>query len=297
MSKLKIGFIGLGLMGRPMALNILKSGYPLSVYNRSPEKTKEFSKLGVKVYDSPAELAENCDVVITMVTGPKDVRKVLFGRNGVVEGANDNLIVIDMSTIGPTAVEEIAEDLKVFRIDFLDAPVTGSTNRAIDGTLTILVGGDIRVYDRIKLCLQAMGKDVFYLGKTGSGQAMKLVNNLMGGITVAALAEGMMLADSLGVKRSEVLRVLSDAPLISPNMKMKMPLMVNEKYPVAFSVANMRKDLNLALLESSRKSQESGKKTSMPLLKNTEKLLRKGMKMGLSDQDYSAVLEVLEKSS
>lgn len=293
MQKLKVGFIGLGLMGRPMALNILKRGFPLSVYNRSAEKTKEFLKLGVKVYDSPAELSANCDVVITMVTGPKDVRKVLFGRNGVVEGAEEGLIVIDMSTIGPTAAQEIASDLGEFKIDFLDAPVTGSTNRAESGELTILIGGEKRVFEKVKPVFESMGKSICYLGETGAGQAMKLVNNLMGGITVTALAEAMILADSLGVKRADVLKALGDAPLISTNMKMKMPLMVNKKYPVAFSMTNMDKDLRLAIEESSRESLES----RMPLLKTTEKLLRKGLKMGLSHQDYSAVLQVLEKET
>lgn len=287
MTKLKVGFIGLGLMGNPMAKNIHKAGFPLAVYNRSPHRLKDFKKLKVPIYDSPAQLSENVDVVITMVTAPKDVKEVILGKNGVKDGAHDGLIVIDMSTIGPTAAKEIAKALKKYGIDFLDAPVTGSTNRAQSGELTILVGGDKRVFEKVRPILQAMGKDIFYMGKTGSGQAIKLVNNLMGAITIEALAEGMLVADSLGIKRAQVLKALGNAPLVSTNMRMKMPNMIKNEYPLSFSMSNMRKDLRLALIESG---------LSLPSLKATEKLLKKGMDMGLSNEDYSAVLEILSKN-
>lgn len=290
---LKIGFIGLGLMGRPMAKNIIKGSYPLSVYNRTKSKTLEFKKLGATVYDSPAELSRNVDVVITMVTAPKDVREVILRKNGVMEGASKNTIVVDMSTIGPSAAREIGKELKKKGISFLDAPVTGSTMWAESGTLTILVGGEKKVFEKVKPVFEAMGKGIFYIGPSGSGQAIKLVNNLMGGITVAAVAEGMLLADALGLPRKAIVEALSEVPVVSMNMKYKMPLMVKEKFPVAFSMSNMRKDLKLALDESSIIG--GSKKKKLPLLEETEKLLKKGIDEGLGEEDYSAVLKILKK--
>lgn len=136
-NKLKVGFIGLGLMGNPMAKNILKSGFSLSVYNRSKERTKEFKKLGAEIYDSPKELAENVDVIVSMITGPKDVEDVFLGKSGVAKGAKKGLIAIDMSTIGPAAAKNIYKNLQKQEISFLDAPVTGSVIRAVSGELTI----------------------------------------------------------------------------------------------------------------------------------------------------------------
>lgn len=286
MDKLKVGFIGLGLMGNPMAKNILKAGFPLSVYNRSSQKTKEFLKIGVNVYDSPAEMAKNSDVIIAMVTAGKDLEEVLFNRNGVVAGAKEGLILIDMSTIGPTSARKISRKLSRNGIGFLDAPVTGSTAKAQSGELTILVGGDKKVFEKVKGILKVLGTDISYIGPSSAGQAMKLVNNLMGGISVAAVAEGMVLADKLRLPRSQVLEVLGDVWVVSPNMKAKMQLMAQKKYPVAFSLANMRKDLKLTL-------DEIGKASNLRLLRETEKLLKKGMDQGLAAEDYSAIEKII----
>lgn len=277
-------------MGNPMAKNILKAKYPLAVYNRTKSKTQEFVSLGAKIYDSPADLSKNCDVVISMVTAPKDVQEILLGKMGVIHGAKKGRIVIDMSTIGPTAARTIGVKLAKEGIKFLDAPVTGSTSKAETGELTILVGGDRKIFEKVKPVLDSMGSDISYIGPVGAGQAMKLVNNLMGGISVAAVAEGMVLADKLKLPRAQVAKVLGDVWVVSPNMKAKMLLMSEKKYPVAFSLANMRKDLKLAL-------DEIGDSKAPPLLKETEKLLKKAMVKGFSEEDYSAVLKVLEKDS
>src|SRR5258708_1687032 len=147
---MKVGFIGLGLMGSPMAKNILKQKFPLTVYNRHLEKTRELEKLGAKIAKSPQEVAANSDVVITMVIGPKEVEEVLLGKDGVVEGAKKGLVVIDMSTIGPKAAVKTFFTLGKRGIEFLDAPVTGSTPKAITGELTIFIGGKETVYKQVK---------------------------------------------------------------------------------------------------------------------------------------------------
>jgi 3-hydroxyisobutyrate dehydrogenase-like beta-hydroxyacid dehydrogenase len=218
-SKLKIGFIGLGLMGLPMAKNILTKGFPLSVYNRSPQKTKELEKLGATVAKSPMELGETSDVVITMVTGPKDVREVLLGKNGVALADRQELIVIDMSTIGPTAAMQIADDLGEMKIEFVDAPVTGGTVGAEKGTLTIFIGGKESIVEKIRPVLEAMGTDIQYIGKVGMGQGVKLINNLIVGESISALAEGFLLADEMKLPRKKVMESLQNVFALSQNIK------------------------------------------------------------------------------
>lgn len=287
-SKLKIGFIGLGLMGLPMAKNILTKGFPLSVYNRTSAKTKELQKLGATVAKSPMELGETCDVVITCVTGPKDVREVLLGKSGVALADRQELIVVDMSTIGPTAAMQIADDLKEMKIEFVDAPVTGGTAGAQKGTLTIFIGGKESVVEKVRPVLATMGSDLQYIGKIGMGQGVKLINNLIVGETISALAEGFLLADEMKLPRKKVMESLQNVFGLSPNMKNKMPNMVSGKHPVTFSVANIRKDLSLA-----QKELES--KNKLPLLKITERLYKQGIDQGLANDDLSAVIEVLEE--
>lgn len=287
MSKLRVGFIGLGLMGNPMAKNILKKGFPLSVYNRTKQKCSDFKKLGVNIYDSPAQLAQNSDVVISMITGPKDVSQVYLGAQGVAKGAGKGLIAIDMSTIGPSAAKEVAKGLKKVGVNFLDAPVTGSTEKATTGELSIFVGGNEQILEKVKPVLEAMGTNIVYMGGSGFGQSQKLVNNLLVGLTTESLAEAFLLGESLGLKRAQVAQALQNVFAVSPGMKGKMPFMVNRKYPTAFSVSNIRKDLKLALDESAKTQKK------LPLLKVAEQLYKIGMDLGYSNKDLSAIAEVL----
>lgn len=289
MEKIKVGFIGLGLMGNPMAKNILQKGFPLTVYNRTKKKTTELEKMGATVVDSPQEVAELSDVIISMVTGPKDVKEVLFGNKGVVKVHKKDLVVIDMSTIGPAAAIEIGQKLQKEKIEFLDAPVTGSVPVATEGKLTIFVGGEKVVFEKIKPILQAMGTNLQYMGKTGSGQAIKLVNNLLVGSTMAALGEGFLLADLLKLPRKRVAEALENVPALSGFMRMKLPNMVNNKFPTAFSVANICKDLGLAAEETKKVNK------SLPVLRLIKQLYKKAVDENLSQEDLSAVIKVLEK--
>jgi 3-hydroxyisobutyrate dehydrogenase len=281
--KLTVGFIGLGLMGNPMAKNILKKGFPLSVYNRSEKRLEEFKKLDVTLANSPKELADSVDVLITMVTGPKDVAEVYLGTNGISKTTNNHLIAIDMSTIGPTAVKKIADKLS---FPLLDAPVTGSTYKAKTGELTIFIGGDKKVYEKVKPVLAAMGTNLQYMGEQGSGQAIKLINNFLVAATITSLAESMLLADALGLKRQKAADALQLVPAVSPFMVMKLPNVVKQEFPVAFSLNNMTKDLQLAVGESKGKT--------LHILKQIEKLYKAAQKKGYGEEDMSAVMNVLK---
>jgi len=281
--KNRVGFIGLGLMGNPMALNIYKKGFPLSVYNRSEKRLVDFKKNHIPIAKTPKELADNVDVIITMVTGPKDVEAVYLGQDGVGKSTNKNLIAIDMSTIGPTAIKAIASKLS---FPLLDAPVTGSTYKAKTGELTIFIGGNKNAYETVKPVLNAMGTNLQYMGEQGSGQAIKLINNFIIAATITALGEGMLLADTLHLPRQKAADVLSTVPALSPFMVMKLPNVVKEEFPLAFSLSNMTKDLGLAVQEA------KGKK--LTILEQIEKLYTKAKAAGLGEEDMSAVMKMLQ---
>ncbi len=286
---MKIGFIGLGLMGKPMAKNIHKAGFDLHVFNRSKKKTDEFKKLGAKVHNEIKDLAKEVDVIVTMVTGPKDVKEVLFGKNGIVSTGKRALTIIDMSTIGQTAAIEIAQKLKKYGIHFVDAPVTGSVPRAVTGELTVFIGGAREVVERIKPVLSAMGKTLHHIGENGAGQAVKLVNNHLVAATISALAEGMLLGDILKIKREKLAAALGDTPAFSPFMKLKLPNFVKNNFPTLFSIANMRKDLSLA------KKEVQKVKKNLPVLSLIEKFFKSGVKKNLTHEDISAVIKVMKK--
>lgn len=285
---MKVGFIGLGLMGNLMAKNILKSGFDLTVYNRTPAKSQEFKKLGAKITLSPKELAQKVDVIITMVTATKDVKQILFGKNGIVYGKNCNLIIIDMETIGPTAAREIAKKLEEKNINFIDAPVTGSTPKAKTAELTIFVGGKKEIFEKIKPVLLAMGKNIHYVGLTGSGQSVKMINNQVLATTIEAVAEGMILADAMGLDRKKAAEILSTVPAFSFMMNLKMPNYVDYNYPLLFSTANMKKDLELAYFEMMK-----GNK-NLPVLKKLVEIYKKAGKAGLLNEDFASIIKVID---
>ena len=284
---MKVGFIGLGLMGNPMAKNIAKKGFDLTVYNRSKEKTGEFAKNGIAVASSIKQLAKKVDILVSIVTGPKDVEQIYLGKDGVISSGNNTLIAIDMSTIGPSMTINVANALKKVGICFLDAPVTGSVPKAQSGKLTVFIGGDEKIFKKAKPVLRAMGTNLQYMGKSGSGQAIKLVNNQIVASTVSALAEGFLLADTLNLPREKVAQALADVPALSFFMKLKLPNMVNNTFPVAFSVANMEKDLKLALSEAAQKQ------ANMPILSLIESYYHQAQDEGLGGEDISAVLKVM----
>lgn len=249
--KPRIGFAGLGLMGAPMCKRLIKAGYPVAVWNRTTSRCKPFAKLKAIVAKTPSELAAQSDVVITMVTGPRDVGEVLFGRHGVVDGAHEGLTVMDMSTIGRQAAVGIADALKDYGVDFLDAPVTGSTPAAEAGTLIIIVGGPKPVFNRCEKILKEMGVP-HYMGETGLGQLVKLTQNMIGAAELCVLGEALTLCEAYGLPAKRAAALLAQTGVASPLIKMKLPAMVAQKYPTLFSLANMLKDLKLGQQEARR---------------------------------------------
>ncbi|MGI0092146.1 MAG: NAD(P)-dependent oxidoreductase [Nitrososphaerales archaeon] len=242
--KQNIGFIGLGIMGKQMAANLMRSEYKLTVFNRSKSVVRELASVGAKAAATPREVARNSDVVIDMVTDAPDVEQVLLGeKNGVIEGANKGLVVIDMSTNSPAIAQSISSKLAKKGIEFLDAPVTGGDKGAREASLTIMVGGKRNIFERCKPIFQAMGKEIVYMGSSGSGQATKLCNQVAVSIHTLATCEALLLGSSSGLDLKDLLKVLTSGAAGSWNLANLGPKIVARDFEPGFKAAHLSKDL------------------------------------------------------
>jgi 3-hydroxyisobutyrate dehydrogenase len=254
--KQRIGFIGLGIMGKQMAANLMRNEYQLTVFNRSKKSVDELSSVGAIAAQSPKEVARNSDVVIDMVTDVPDVEQVLLGKNGVIEGAKKGLVVIDMSTNSPNSARSISSRLEKAGIEFLDAPVTGGDQGARAATLTIMVGGKKSVFQKCKPILQSMGKEIVYMGASGSGQATKLCNQAAVSIHTLATCEALLLGASAGLNLNDLLKVLTAGAAGSWNLSNLGPKIIRRDFEPGFKAAHLSKDLRyiMQLSEANRVS-------------------------------------------
>lgn len=242
-----IGFIGIGIMGKPMALNIIRAGYPLHIYARHPEAVKDVLNAGAILHSSPKELAEHVDIIITMVPATVDVEEVLLGKNGIIHTMKPGGIVIDMSTIGTAATQRFAQLLEKKQIDMLDAPVSGGEVGAIDGTLSIMVGGKAEVLEKVAPLLEALGNQIVLIGDHGAGQVAKACNQIIIAETIVAVSEAMRLAKASGVDPAKVREALLGGFANSRVLDMHGKRMLDHNYKPGFKASLHRKDIHLAL--------------------------------------------------
>ncbi|HWQ03403.1 MAG TPA: NAD(P)-dependent oxidoreductase [Candidatus Nitrosotenuis sp.] len=242
-----VGFIGLGLIGKPMAQNILKAGLPLTVWNRTRAKTRDLGERGAKIANTPRELAEKSDVLITCVSDPPALEDVLFGPIGAINGLRENSILIDSSTVSPVLARRVAEAAAARGAEFLDAPITGGTWGAEKGELVFMVGGRKEVLERAQPVLSTMGKKFFHLGGHGAGQTVKLAMNLILALQVDAFAEALALVRGSGLDGEKLVEVLQASMARAPVLDVKAPLMLEGNYAPSFPLRLMHKDLGLAL--------------------------------------------------
>ena len=245
MQKPTIGWIGPGIMGKPMCKNLLKAGFTLSVNARRPESAQELIELGATFYPTPATLAANVDIVISMVSDTPDVEAVLLGENGVIAGAKAGLLVIDMSTISPVATREIAAKLAEKGIRFLDAPVSGGDVGAIAGTLTIMVGGNADDLAYALPALEAMGKTITHIGEHGAGQLTKACNQLIAAQTVIAVSEAFAMAQAAGVDPAKVRAALLGGFAYSRVLELHGQRILSDNYAPGFKAHLHNKDLHI----------------------------------------------------
>lgn len=247
MIKERIGFIGTGIMGKPMALNLLKAGCSLTVHTRTKSKAEAVLAAGALWTDSPAQLAGQSDIVITCVTDTADVRKVLLGENGVIEAAQAGLICVDMSTISPSATREMGQKLSEAGATLLDAPVSGGEIGAIEAKLSIMIGGPADAVEKIRPVLEILGKTVTHCGPLGCGQMTKLANQVMVIHTLMSIAEGLAFAEKAGLDLETTLKVTSAGAASSHSLKALGPKIIAGDFKPAFMVDLQQKDLRLVL--------------------------------------------------
>jgi 3-hydroxyisobutyrate dehydrogenase len=250
--KPNVGFIGLGLMGAPMAHNLLRAGFPVVVWNRTQPKADALVRAGAKLAASPREAAAQADVLITIVSDPPALEEVLFGASklgnaGALDGLRPGAVLVDSSTVSPDLARRVAAACAEKRVDFLDAPVTGGTWGAEKGELVFMVGGQAEVLERVKPVLEAMGKKYFLLGPNGAGQTVKLGMNLLLALEVDALVEALALVTASGVPAERLIEVLQSSMGRSPLLDVKAPLILKNEFPASFPLRLMHKDMRLAL--------------------------------------------------
>jgi 3-hydroxyisobutyrate dehydrogenase len=249
-----VGFCGLGIMGRPMALNLLKAGHRLAVWNRTASKMEPLLAEGAVPGASPAEVASNSEVTITIVSDTPDVEEVILGPSGIVEGARRNSVVVDMSTISPSATRRMATTLKEKGIALVDAPVSGGDVGAIRGTLSIMAGGERGAFDRVRPLLETMGKTITYCGPSGSGQATKLCNQVIGAVNILAMCEGIVLGVKEGLDPATLLEAVSAGAAGSWMLSNLGPKIVADDMAPGFMVKLQQKDLRLVMEAASEVS-------------------------------------------
>ena len=241
----KIGFIGTGIMGQPMAANLLKAGYPLCAFNRSRQRAETLAAFGATIAESPERAAATADIIITMLPDTRAVEEVLFGEHGVASGIAPGATVIDMSTISPRATEGFARRMHALGCAMLDAPVSGGERGAIAGTLGMMVGGPRIAFEQCQGVLQAMGKMVVYTGPSGCGQKTKLVNQLVGATNLLAVVEGLRLARAAGLDPHTTLQAVSSGAAASWMLMNLGPLILKADFRPGFSIRLQHKDLSL----------------------------------------------------
>ncbi len=282
---MRVAFLGLGIMGRPMAANLAKAGHEVSVWNRTPGKTVD----GARVASSPADAANGAEVVWMCVSDTAAVEGLLFGPDGVEQSLADGMVVVDSSTISPVATRGFADRLAKKGAQYVDAPMTGSKIAAEGGTLLFIVGGEEAAIERIKPLFAAMGKKIFRMGETGKGQAAKLAMNLQIALIYEGFAEGLTLAAKLGVDAEKLMPLINASMVHSGVVEYKAPFVLKRDFTPNFPLRLMHKDIRL-MLEAAKEA-----RVKLPALEIVEEIYDVAAEDGGGDLDYAAIITLLEK--
>ncbi len=286
---MKIGFIGLGIMGKPMARNLMKKGHSLVVSGHNQKVAKEFKDAGAEVFATPKEIAANSDIVITMLPNSPQVEEVVLGKDGVIEGAKKGSCVIDMSSIAPLSSRKVCAELEKIGVDMLDAPVSGGEPKAIDGTISVMVGGRQEVFDKYKDVIACMAASVVRTGDIGAGNATKLANQIIVAINIAAVSEALTLAAKVGVEPELVYKAIRGGLAGSTVLDAKAPMMMDRNFKPGFRINLHIKDLKNVL----DTSHEVG--VTLPLTASVMEIMQSLRSDGHDSEDHSAIVRYYEK--
>ncbi|HZY64375.1 MAG TPA: 2-hydroxy-3-oxopropionate reductase [Rubrobacteraceae bacterium] len=284
----KVGFIGLGIMGGPMAKNLIDEGHELVLYNRTREKAEELAGDGAEVAGRPREAAERSDIIITMLPDSPQVEEVLTGEGGVFEGVREGTLIVDMSTISPVVTRELAQQAQERGASMLDAPVSGGDVGAQQGTLSIMAGGSEEDFGRAKPLFEVMGKTITHVGPVGAGQTAKACNQIIVALNIEALSEALVLGSKAGVDPAKILDALSGGLAGSAVMEAKREKMLGHDFDPGFRVELHHKDLGIALAAG----REYG--VSLPVTAILDQMLDSLKAKGRGDRDHSAILTLIE---
>jgi 2-hydroxy-3-oxopropionate reductase len=287
--KKMLGFIGLGIMGKPMAKNLLKAGFNLVVFSRSQRSVEALVQEGALQADSPKEVAERTGVIVTMLPDSPEVQDVILGKEGVIQGVKPNSVVIDMSSINPLVSREIAEKLKGKGVAMLDAPVSGGEVGAIQGTLAIMVGGDEKVFNESMEIFKAIGRNIVYVGKIGAGGFVKLVNQIIVAVNIAAVGEAFTLGAKAGLDPQVIHQAIRGGLAGSSVLETKAPMMFGRNFRPGFKIKLHHKDLQNAL------STAKDLGVPLPLSSFIQQIFLSLMTEGRGEEDHSALATFFEK--
>jgi len=287
--KQKVGWVGLGKMGTPMAKNVIRAGYPLTVFNRTISKTEELAGQGAKVVDSPKSLAKDVDLIVSMVSDDKAMEAVSLGPEGIFEGAKSGAIFIEMSTVSVMASIRVAEAANKKGIKYIRAPVTGGVNQAEAGTLGILASGPKDAYEQCRDIFNTIGKTFFYLGPGEEGRIMKLVLNMQVGIISAMTAEALTFGEAGGLDWNQMIDIISSSIVATPMISFRSPLLKKKNFPVGFTATQMAKDFDIIL--------DTGKtmNTPLPVTSVVRQFLGIMKDRGKGGNDFWELLTLLEE--
>ena len=285
----KIGIIGLGMLGNAVALHLLDSGFEVTVYNRTKEKTTQAREKGAKVVTSPKEIAENSELIITVVKDAAAVKEISFEKDGIIEGKHEKLIVADMSTIDPTESKNISRKFQEHNIHKLDIPVMGGPNVAITGNLVMMVSGNKESFDCCKNVFEKIANKVFFLGESGVAHSVKLAMNLQITMLALALSEGIILMKKANVDPKIFLEILNSTYFKTGMSEKKAFKMVDSKYDATFTLSNLKKDI------STITSAAESLGIELPMIKKAEQVYENAVKEGFGEIDYTGIIEYIKK--
>ncbi len=285
---MKVGLIGTGMLGNAVGLHLLKSGYELTAFNRTKEKTYELKKNGASVVSTPKEVAQNSDMVITVVKDANAVKHVSFEESGIIHGNHQDLIVCDMSTINPLESKIISQEFLKHGISMLDTPVMGGPNVAITGELVMMASGQKNIFDKCKKILDTIANKIFFLGEAGTAHTVKLAMNLQIAMLALAISEGITLARGANIEPRIFLEILNSTYFKTGMSEKKAYKMIQNQFDATFTLKNLKKDINTI----SETSESFG--LELPMIKKAEEIYENAVKEGFGELDYTGILAYLK---
>ena len=287
----KIGIVGTGMLGEAVGLHLMDVGHDVIAFNRTKEKTKKLEKKGARILDSPKQVAENSELVITIVKDANAVRELIFGDSGIIDGKHDGMCIADMSTVNPNATREISKQIREKGIDYMEIPVMGGPNVAINGKLVIMASGEKEIFEKFKTVFESIAEQTFYLGETGTAHSIKLAMNLQIAMLALALSEGITLTKKAGFDPEIFLKILNSTYFKTGMSEGKAYKMINENVKPTFTLANLKKDLDT--INDAAESFDA----ELPMAKIARKIYADATDAGFGDIDYTGIISYIRELS